>query len=321
MSNRVPSFLLLVPGPWTSAEPVIASLRSAGIDATPPTDEPFAAGAVEVSFVTDPHLGRNVATTGASLPTEALVDLRQGVVVEIGRRLDEDPAALARLGQALRAAGGVAVRMERSGRSFAWEPWLERATGGTASDLYELGVVLVRDEAGVVFSVGMHHFDLPDSEIALDDLDRAAHWLHAFNVYQLAESPVLGSGHTFQPDAQTHRRTIERWPDGRHHPADGRSNPFGLWRFLAEGDVGVGPTGSQIPTFILPLVTLLQAKESQLGRGLTRDEVEALRDTAVVMNLELAHARAMERSRGYADLEPERAWEQWQIVRRMQALP
>ncbi|MCB9633224.1 MAG: hypothetical protein H6721_13970 [Sandaracinus sp.] len=76
-----------------------------------------------------------------------------------------------------------------------------------------------------------------------------------------------------------------------------------------------------MPTFILPLVTLLQAKESQLGRGLTRDEVEALRDTAVVMNLELAHARAMERSRGYADLEPERAWEQWQIVRRMQALP
>ncbi|MCB9599011.1 MAG: hypothetical protein H6722_13525 [Sandaracinus sp.] len=76
-----------------------------------------------------------------------------------------------------------------------------------------------------------------------------------------------------------------------------------------------------VSTFILPLAALLRAKETQLGRGLTRDEVEALRDGAVVMNLELSHARAMERSRGYADLEPERAWEQWQIVRRMQALP
>ena len=148
MSDRVPSFLLLVPGPWDSADPVIASLRSAGIEATPPTNDPFAAGAVEVSFVFDPQLGRNVAATGAALPE--LVGLRQGVVVEIGLRLDEDPAGLARLGHALRAAGGVAVRMERSGRSFAWEPWLERVSRGTVSDLYELGVMLVQDDAGFV---------------------------------------------------------------------------------------------------------------------------------------------------------------------------
>ncbi|MCA9616081.1 MAG: hypothetical protein R3B99_29465 [Polyangiales bacterium] len=320
MSDRVPSFLLLVPGPWDSADPVIASLRSAGIEATPPTNDPFAAGAVEVSFVFDPQLGRNVAATGAALPE--LVGLRQGVVVEIGLRLDEDPAGLARLGHALRAAGGVAVRMERSGRSFAWEPWLERVSRGTVSDLYELGVMLVQDDAGFVFSVGMLHFDLPDCEIALGaDIEQAAHWLHAFNLFQLTENPVLGSGHTFRPDADATRRTVERWPDGRHHPADGRSNPFGLWRFLEEGDVGVGPCGDVVSTFILPLAALLRAKETQLGRGLTRDEVEALRDGAVVMNLELSHARAMERSRGYADLEPERAWEQWQIVRRMQALP
>lgn len=317
MSSRVPSFLLLVPGAWSSIEQVITPLRAAGLDVTTPSNDPLAPGAIEISLVQDPGLGRSVTSAGdAALPARALAGVDRAALVEIGRRLDEDTRELARLGAALRAAGGLAVRMERSGRAFAWDAWLARVERGTPLDLYEVGVALARDADGFVFSVGMHHFDLPDAEIAAgSDLDAAAHWLHAFHLFQLVESPTLASGHTFQPDADAKRRVFERWPDGRHHPDDGRANPFGSWRFLAEGEVGVPPRGGAAPTFIPPLVTLLAARESQLGRALTRDEVERVRDAAVVMTLELSHARAMERARGYADLEPERAWEQWQIVR------
>jgi len=317
MSNRVPSFLLLVPGVWSSIEQVITPLRAAGLAATTPSNDPFAPGAIEVSLVRDPELGRSVSAAGdESLPARQLAGVDQAALVEIGRRLDDEPHELARLGAALRAAGGLAVRMERLGRAFAWDAWLARVERGTPIDLYEVGVTLARDADGSVFSVGMHHFDLPDAEMPVGaDLDAAARWLHAFHLFQLVESPTLASGHTFQPDVDAKRRVFERWPDGRHHPDDGRANPFGLWRFLAEGEVGVTPR-DRAPTFIPPLAALLAARESEQGRALTRDEVEAVRDGAVVMTLELADARAMERARGYADLEPERAWEQWQIVRR-----
>ena len=36
---------------------------------------------------------------------------------------------------------------------------------------------------------------------------------------------------------------------------------------------------------------------------------------APAMAVDARRALALERSRGYADLEPRRAWEQWQLVR------
>ena len=49
-------------------------------------------------------------------------------------------------------------------------------------------------------------------------------------------------------------------------------------------------------------------------------EVEAVVGRGTVIAMTPAHAQALERSRGYADIEPadiepELAWEQWQIVR------
>jgi len=44
--------------------------------------------------------------------------------------------------------------------------------------------------------------------------------------------------------------------------------------------------------------------------------VEAIRDKAACVMMERGDAQQLERSRGYADLEPELVWEQWQVMRK-----
>ena len=205
--------------------------------------------------------------------------------------------------------------MERSGRSFAWDVWLDALESGDRRGLVGLAVVLVEDDAGFVYSVGMHHFDLPDAQIAVDgDLDEAAHWVGTFHDFVLFESPVIATGHTFRPDDESPKRVLERWPDHRHHPDDGRSNPFGLWRILGIGEAGVTPAEKTFHA-MPALAAMLAAKEREAGRPLTQAEVEAFRDDMPGMMVEHEQAVRLEQARGYADLEPQLVWPQWQIVR------
>jgi hypothetical protein len=204
--------------------------------------------------------------------------------------------------------------MEASGAASAWEPWLEQLESGDLQELYASAVLLVDDDDGTLFTCGMHHFDLPDAEIKTSDAQEAAAWLDSFCVYQLAEQPALASGHTFQPHVDAARRAFDRWPDHRHGPDDGRRNPFGLWRFRQAG--AAGPVGKKLaPTIIPSLIALLLASERSKGSPLTQGEVEDIASKSPAMMMEPRHVLALERSRGYADIEPELAWQQWQIVR------
>jgi len=165
-----------------------------------------------------------------------------------------------------------------------------------------------------MFTCGMHHFDLPDAQIETAEPAEAMTWLDELCVYQLVEQPALVSGHTFRPNAEAVRRTLERWPDHRHHAIDGRYNPFGLWRFLEPGARGLEASRT-IPVITPPLVTLLLSAERAANRPLSRQEVEDLVGKAPAIVMEPRDIAPLERARGYADIEPERAWEQWQIVR------
>jgi hypothetical protein len=171
------------------------------------------------------------------------------------------------------------------------------------------------DDDDVMFTCGMHHFDLPDAQIRTQDPSEAMAWLDAFCVYQLVEQPTLLSGHTFHPTSDAPRRTLERWPDHRHQPNDGRYNPFGLWRFLEPGARGMEATRT-VPVIIPALVATLLSAERSAGRPLTRAEVEGIVSKSAAIAMEPRDVAALERSRGYADIEPQLAWEQWQIVRR-----
>src|SRR5258708_19803725 len=70
-----------------------------------------------------------------------------------------------------------------------------------------------------------------------------------------------------------------------------------------------------IPIFIPPLLTLLVNAERQKGSPLTPSEVAAVRDRGVCIMLPKSKASKMAEARGYNDIDPEHAWDQWQVVR------
>ncbi|GAA0724137.1 hypothetical protein [Dokdonella soli] len=67
--------------------------------------------------------------------------------------------------------------------------------------------------------------------------------------------------------------------------------------------------------FVPSLSALLVRAEQLKGSPLTRRQVEAIRDESYVIALPAEVVRATERRRGYADIDPEHAWEQWQKLR------
>lgn len=315
-SERVPCVHLLVPGPWASDAPLLEQLRRAGVGAAAAGQDPHAE--VSVQWIQDDRL---VDALGWSrhgpLAADALAQVAQchaAAVVEIRLRLDQAAERVAQIGRALAQAGGVALRVEGSGTAWTWQAWLDRLDSGLPEHLVEAAVSLVQDTDGTVFTCGMQHFDLPDAQLRADDAAQAVAWLECFNSFQLGESPVLVSGQTFRPGPDHARRVLERWPDGRHDSTDGRHNPFGIWRFLEPGVPGLAaPALTPVP--IPSLVATLAALERKNGGPLSRAQVRALVDQSPVIAMERADAIALEKRRGYADVEPELAWAQWQIVR------
>jgi hypothetical protein len=60
---------------------------------------------------------------------------------------------------------------------------------------------------------------------------------------------------------------------------------------------------------------VLAALEQKAGRRLTRMQVEEATSNGVCIAMKQRDAQTLERTRGYADIDPELAWEQWQLVR------
>ena len=74
------------------------------------------------------------------------------------------------------------------------------------------------------------------------------------------------------------------------------------------------------PIVIVPipaLVALFMALEKQKDAPLTENEVIEARDNAACIAMTAKHRDQITESRGYADINPEAAWSEWQIVREM----
>jgi hypothetical protein len=70
-----------------------------------------------------------------------------------------------------------------------------------------------------------------------------------------------------------------------------------------------------IITCIPSLVSQLLAREREKGAPLTEDEVLAIRNNSKAVALPVEAAAAVERGRGYQDINPERCWQEWQQAR------
>jgi hypothetical protein len=320
MTDRVPSFFLLVPGPWREASEILDVLTRASIEAVATSEASIEPAQIRVDIVHDDALGDAITFGRRGRLPDDIVSRASActcaALIEIGSRLDEDPTRIAKIGRALKDAGGVAVRNEASGGASTWEPWIDQLESGDPDRIYASAVVIVGDDEEV-FTCGMQQFDLPDAEMPNAATAETISWLEIFCAYQIAEQPTLASGHTFAPAADLPRRKLERWPDHRHHPSDGRHNPFGLWRFLPPGDAGLDAL-DPVPIPIPTLFSILLAAERSKG-PLNQSAVEAITDSCTAIAMSIPDAIALERARGYADLEPRRAWPQWQLVRSLYA--
>lgn len=73
--------------------------------------------------------------------------------------------------------------------------------------------------------------------------------------------------------------------------------------------------GRLIITHIPSLVATLLNKERAKGAPLTREEVETIRDEAPAQVLPPEQRAAVDERRQYDDIDPENAWEEWQLAR------
>lgn len=63
------------------------------------------------------------------------------------------------------------------------------------------------------------------------------------------------------------------------------------------------------------LVAVLMNKEQEKGAPLTEDEVVSIRDNASSIAMPLFAKLKVQEERGYVDIDPERAWVEWQLAR------
>jgi hypothetical protein len=309
---------LFVPGIAATTAQWQGLLRGSGLtlDGEVLTSETFAFHALAEWVANDGSFGQ--AFDHGTMPVEeqhAVAGAGSALVLDLPVYLGAAAGDVATLVAALGDAGALGVRLEQSTLGWPVRHWIRALESGDPWMLYRCAVTVLQDH-GMSRSCGMHAFGFPDAQVEAPPSE-ADQFLGALNVYQLAEDPVLVSGDTFRPDLDTPPRRLERWPDDGYPPDHACHNAFGVWRLGAEG--GKADSRAELrPVFIPSLVALLTAAEEQAGRRLRREEVEHLTSEGVCMTMSHADARNLERSRGYADLEPELAWRQWQVFRESQ---
>lgn len=248
----------------------------------------------------DASLRASISTAGSAL------------LLAVPPPLQDVAAPMADVVEALGRAGAMAVHVSESKLSLPLSEWVELVRSGNPWSLYR-AIVAVTTEGDALESYGMHVFARPDARLVATGIE-GHRLLGAFNVFQIAEDPLLRSGETFSPDAAAARRPLDRRPDTRYPEDTPWHNPFGVWELGPEG----GPPRRRADVelvFIPSLMALLHSEEDRKGAPLTEREVLAIRDKASCMAMDPRAAQTMERSRGYADIDPERAFEHWQMLR------
>lgn len=308
MAEPITRVTLFVPGTPSSLDAWNAALRGLRIE-----DGKLAG--IEVEWVeNDGEFGAafSFGTVGPDV-IAALEAAPGALVLHVSEDLRTGRKQVVSVVEKLRDAGALAVRIEQSKLGWEISRWLELFSSDDEWAWHRAAVVFL-GSGDALQSCGMHAFSLPDVHVALDG-DPAAlqHLASVLAVYQLAEDPVMRSGQTFTPDRETPRRVLERWPDTGYPSDHPCHNPYGVWRLGPAG--GTARSIGELELVFTPaLRVLLTALEEKSGEPLTKEQVESIRDDGGCIAMEPRDAQKLERERGYADLDPELAWEQWQAI-------
>ena len=129
----------------------------------------------------------------------------------------------------IRDLGGIAVKVESCGIAHSWERW-DELLSGNMFEVYCAGIVLVRDDAHF-YSCGMHHFGLPECEVAVSTpIEEATELMNQFNFWQIHDKPSVSPGETFSLTETAPRYRLALNPDIRSDREDLFHNPHGVWR-------------------------------------------------------------------------------------------
>lgn len=293
---------LFVPGRWSTPSAVEQVVRAV----------PFPIGREWIP--NDGSFGKAFSFGTCTADEIRTVDAAPGaIVLTLPVELHVHQSTIATLARALRDAGALAFRIEQSKLGFMADAWVERVSAGDSLALLRLSTVTLSSSA-TTRMLGLHAFSLPDLQIEATGRE-ASRWLDVLALYSIDEDPVFGSGHTFAPDAETPRRVMEWWPDTEYPEGHPCNNPFGVLHLGAPDSRG-RPQSKLRMTFVPALRVLLAAAREKKGARLSDEEILAIRDAGSCIAMRWEHAREMERARGYADIDPERAVECWNAIAR-----
>lgn len=317
--TQIPSFFLLIPGPWKNHEHLCSVIRSAHIEPLS-TQKPLSqSGDVRIELIQETIPSQAFAFGPQGPNPESLIQsvahFQSAALIEIGGWLQENPSKVVSILQALHNEGASLVRFEKSEGTIDIKLCIERmASAQSVSHMYNTAVIMVGHQDGSISTRGMHHFGFPDAHISTQSPSDSAHWLNAFNVFQLEETSIMRPGHTFVPDEAQTPRVLERWPDEYYSPEDGCHNPLGTWKLVppAQGRQAIQAN----PIVFMPsLAAHLLSAENQKGAHLTREEVDDVVQNSPCIVMKAKDFSRLEQERGCVDIQPELAWEQWNIVR------
>lgn len=141
----------------------------------------------------------------------------------------EQARALLPATQAVLNAGGLAVKVETTGKAFSRSAWEALMKKQDATHLYDAFVLKLHAEGDVYYTCGMHNLGLKDAIIGAVDEQIAAYTLDVFSMYQILEQPHIRPGESFSAKADLPAFQINETEDQRFPTDDILHNRYGLW--------------------------------------------------------------------------------------------
>lgn len=182
----------------------------------------------------DGHLGKAFELAGqgkfSAKELDAIGKHQSVAYLYFSASLIEQRDMIISVSELMRQMGGIAVKVDSTGKAHSWDNWLDLLRSENPADWYSSTVLLVGGEQEY-YSCGMHHFGMADVEVPRSlDIQEAAYLMNKFNVWRLMEETTIETGQFFSAEKDSARFTVTQVPDKRHAQDNLFHNPAGLWR-------------------------------------------------------------------------------------------
>jgi hypothetical protein len=235
--------ILCIPGQWKDRSEIVTALASANpneyiFEGTAivhiPTNEKFEVNIQERNSKLTGSF--KVASQGRINDRElAIIDTHRFIVYLIGKggSMIEAEKTL-NAGQAFIHAGGLAIKIETSGKSFTKEQWAKVVAEKEEAKFYEAFIVLLRAKDKSVYSCGLHNLGYRDivCDAALES-NQATTLIRKFIFHLLKDNPGIRNGDAFSIYPTSPAFKIFEEKCKIYSSDDLFFNPFGMYRLQA----------------------------------------------------------------------------------------